>query len=189
MTTTLSGTTTSEAPADRAAAISHCLAELGLAERRLSPVELERAALALAERPELWRDLVVDSPDERWWIVLHRTAAYEVRLLSWEFDQSSGWHDHGGSSGGYVVTDGALLERCRAGDEASIEEHRSGPGDHGSFGPAHVHDVAHEDGRPAVSIHAYSPPLTTLTIYEPTPFGFVAREVVPDDRRGPQPAS
>jgi hypothetical protein len=25
----------------------------------------------------------VDSPDRRWWIVLHRTANYEVRLLSW----------------------------------------------------------------------------------------------------------
>ncbi|MGO9198333.1 MAG: hypothetical protein ACLQK4_14540 [Acidimicrobiales bacterium] len=40
----------------------------------------------------------------------------------------------------------------------------------GSLGPAHVHDVMHRSGRPAVSIHAYSPPLTVLTTYEETPF-------------------
>jgi hypothetical protein len=183
VTTTLPLSATSEAPPRRAEAISDCLSALGLPDRRLTPDELERAALAVAGRPDLWEDLVVDSPDQRWWIVLHRTDAYEVRLLSWEFDQTSGWHDHGGSSGGFVVTSGVLEELSRGADFCSVEHRHFGEGAHGSFGPEHVHDVSHAAGRPAVSVHAYSPPLTQLTMYEPTPYGFVVREVVPDDRR------
>lgn len=173
----------SEAPSSQAAAISALLEELSLPERRLGGAELEQVVLAVAERPDLWRDLVVDSPDRRWWIVLHHTPAYEVRLLSWEFDQSSGWHDHGGSAGGFFVADGVLRELCRGADGVSIVEGRFGAGEHGSFSAEHVHDVSHGEGRPAVSIHAYSPPLTNLTMYDPTPYGFVAREVVPDDQR------
>jgi hypothetical protein len=184
MTLTAKGTSESEAPAGRAAEIARFLEGLDLPDRRLGPHECEQAVVALAAQPELWQDLVVDSPDTRWWIVLYRTAAYEVRLLSWEFDQSSGWHDHGGSSGGFVVTSGVLEEDARADDEVSIVRSQFGPGEHGGFDAAYVHDVRHAEGRPAVSIHAYSPPLTHLVLYEPTPYGFVVREVVPDDRRG-----
>jgi hypothetical protein len=183
MTSTLGETTTSEAPSARAEQIAQLVASLDLPDRRLSEEELEKLTLEVAAHPELWKDLVVDSPDKRWWLVLHQTAAYEVRLLSWEFDQSSGWHDHGGSSGGFVVTDGVLLERYRGNDGAEIGENRFAVGEHGSFGPAHVHDVLYDKGHPAVSIHAYSPPLTQLTLYDITSYGFVAREVVPDDQR------
>lgn len=126
----------------------------------------------------------MDSPGQRWWLILFRSDAYEVRVLSWEFDQSSGWHDHGGSSGGFVVTRGCLFETSRGADLVSVEERQFVSGDGGGFGPEHVHDVGFVDGKPAVSIHAYSPPLTNLTLYDHTPYGFVAREVVPDDRRG-----
>jgi len=34
-----------------------------------------------------------------------------------------------------------------------------------------------------VSIHAYSPPLSGLTYYERTRFGFVAREFIEEERR------
>lgn len=183
MTSTLPTPAISEAPGARASEIAGAIGELGLPDRRLTAAELEEVTLAVAARSELWEDLVVDSPDRRWWLVLHRTPAYEVRLLSWEFDQSSGWHDHGGSSGGFVVTSGALRERSRGSDWVSVNEDRFQEGDHGSFGPEHVHDVSHEKGRPAVSIHAYSPPLTQLTMYDLSPYGFVVRELEPDDSR------
>lgn len=184
MTTTSTPRSTSEAPAERAAALSELVASLALGERRLTPEELEAVCLAVAARGDLWEDLVVDSPERRWWIVLHETASFEVRLLSWEFEQSSGWHDHAGSSGGFVVTAGVLHERYRAEDQCSVGERSFSSGEHGCFGAEHVHDVSHEEGKPAVSVHAYSPPLTRLTMYELTRFGFVAHEVVPDDTRG-----
>lgn len=175
--------TVSEAPPGRAAIVGDFLDSLGLRDERLTPTELEHLATAVAARTDLWRDLVVDSLDRRWWLVLHRTANYEVRVLSWEVDQTSDWHDHGGSSGGYSVTDGTLDERYRTNAGADLGDRCLGPGSVGCFGPAHVHDMAHRSGRPAVSIHAYSPPLTLLTTYEETPLGLVATGVRFDDDR------
>ena len=34
-----------------------------------------------------------------------------------------------------------------------------------------------------MSIHAYSPPLSGLTYYERTRFGFIARELIEEERR------
>jgi hypothetical protein len=44
-----------------------------------------------------------------------------------------------------------------------------------SFGPRHVHDVRNSSaGSVAVSVHAYSPPLSAMTRYELTPGGLMA---------------
>ena len=175
--------TSSEAPIERAAALVDLLDSLHLREERLTPTELEHVVVEVAARPDLWRDLVVDSPDRRWWLVLFRSANYELRLLSWELDQTSDWHDHGGSSGGFSVVDGSLHERYRTNAGAEVCERRLSAGAAGCFGPAHVHDMVHASGRPAVSIHAYSPPLTVLTTYEETPYGLVVTGVRFDDDR------
>ena len=46
-----------------------------------------------------------------------------------------------------------------------------------SFGPRHVHEVANETAVPAVSIHAYSPPLAGMRRYELTGRGLVLAAV------------
>jgi hypothetical protein len=174
----------SEAPRERATALGTLLTSLQLRGERLTPSELEGVASEVAGRPELWRDLVVDSPETRWWLVLWRSANYEVRLLSWEVAQSSDWHDHGGSSGGFAVAAGTLDERYRTNAGADVRGRRFGTGSSGCFGPAHVHDMEHVAGSPAVSVHAYSPPLTFLTTYEETPYGLVVTGLEWDaDRR------
>jgi hypothetical protein len=43
--------------------------------------------------------------------------------------------------------------------------------------------MAHRSGRPAVSIHAYSPPLTVLTTYEETAYGLTTSGIRLDDDR------
>ncbi len=174
---------TSEAPAERAAAIGALLDSFQLRGDRLTPTELEHLAADVAARPELWRDLVVDSTEKRWWLILHRTANFEVHLLSWEVDQETDWHDHGGSSGGFSVVDGTLYERYRTNAGADLHARHFGPGSAGCFGPAHVHDMKHESGRPAVSIHAYSPPITLFTTYEETPYGLTASGLEWGDQR------
>jgi hypothetical protein len=176
----------SEAPSARAEEIRRVLGGLNIANGRLSERDLERVALAVAARPELYEDLVVDDETSRWWLLLFRNPAYEVKLLTWELDQSSDWHDHGGSSGVFAVTAGVLSERRRAADHVSIESRTFRAGQFGSFGPHHVHDVALAPDRPAVSIHVYSPPLSGLTFYEHTDYGFVAREFLLEDDRGEQ---
>ena len=176
--------TSTEAPVDRAAELNDLLESLCLGDRRLTPTELEKLATVVAGRPDLWGDLVVDSPDRRWWLVLLRSGHFDLRVLSWETDQASDWHDHGGSSGGFSVVEGTLDERYRSGDGSRLLRRRFGPGSSGCFGPAHVHDMVHDSGHPAVSIHAYSPPLTCLTMYDETAYGLVAREICWEDDRG-----
>ncbi len=173
----------SEAPHQRAEEIHAFLEELGLPDTRLSPAQLELVVNAVAARPDLYEDLIVDDRDSRWWLLLFRTPNFEVKLLTWERGQSSDWHDHGGSSGAFRVTSGALRESHRAQDSVSVEKAIFAPGEFASFGTDYVHDVDFESGEPAVSIHAYSPPLSGLTFYDRTPFGFIAREFIEEERR------
>jgi hypothetical protein len=58
-----------------------------------------------------------------------------------------------------------------------------GPGLVRSFGPHYIHDVRNTSkDSVAVSIHAYSPPLTAMTRYDLTPGGLVAATTqTPDD--------
>jgi hypothetical protein len=176
-------TFTSEAPYVRAEEVKGLLHELGLPEGRLTIEELESVVLAIASRPELFEDLVVDDETNRWWLQLFKTDNYEVRILGWEVEQRSDWHDHGGSSGVFVVTDGTLFEMHRASDHVSIDSDVFRVGDVGSFGPDYVHDMVHDSGKPAVSVHAYSPPLTGFTSYTYTPFGFIAEKYVKEEDR------
>jgi hypothetical protein len=176
----------SEAPSERAEEIRLVLEGLGLPEGRLSEEELERAVLAISARPELYEDLIVDDRESRWWLLLYKSPSYEVKLLTWEIGQSSDWHDHGGSSGAFAVTSGALAESYRGADYVAIESRTVEAGQHATFGVQHVHDVDFASGRPAVSVHAYSPPLSGLTFYDHTEFGFVAREFIPEEDRSLQ---
>jgi hypothetical protein len=174
---------TSEAPRERAQQLHELLEGLNLPEGRLSPSELEKVVTAVAQRPDLYEDLIVADRESRWWLLLYRTPNFEVKLLTWEDEQSSDWHDHGGSSGAFRVTAGSLIESHRAADSVGVESGSFGVGGVGSFATDYVHDVAFESGDPAVSIHAYSPPLSGLTYYDRTRFGFIAREFIEEERR------
>jgi quercetin dioxygenase-like cupin family protein len=176
----------SEAAPERFVALRTFFDSLQLPDGRLDTDTLARITNALAARPDLFEDLLVDDEVNRWWLQLFVTESYEVRLLTWEREQSSDWHDHGGSSGAWTVTGGALYESYRAEDHFSVRDRHYVAGDSGSFGPEHVHDVIYEDGKPAVSIHAYSPPLSGLTVYDRTRFGFVARGFVLEESRAEQ---
>jgi hypothetical protein len=112
----------------RAAEIGDLLQSLDLPATRLSEGQLATVAVAVASRPFLFEDLVIDDVERRWWMLLHRAANYEISVQSWERDQSSDWHDHGGSSGVLAVTSGVLLERYRDTDGACPRRRlRGGP--------------------------------------------------------------
>lgn len=176
----------SEAPLDRAEEIRLALDSLHLPGGRLSVEDLERVVLAISARPDLYEDLIVDDGESRWWLLLYKSPSYEVKLLTWEVGQSSDWHDHGGSSGAFAVTSGALAERYRGDGCVAIESRTIEAGQHATFGVEHVHDVDFKSGGPAVSVHAYSPPLSGLTFYDHTEYGFVAREFIPEEDRSNQ---
>jgi rhodanese-related sulfurtransferase/mannose-6-phosphate isomerase-like protein (cupin superfamily) len=108
-----------------------------------------------------WLHRVRLRADRRWYECLYHGPEYDVWLISWMPGQATGFHDHGASSGAFLVTAGTL------------EEHRPGErsrllsvGDSHAFGPDYAHDVRNASNAPAISIHAYSPPLTEMNEYE-----------------------
>jgi quercetin dioxygenase-like cupin family protein len=103
-------------------------------------------------------------PDERWHQRIYRDRRVDVWLISWLPAQGTQLHDHGGSSGSFTVLSGALTEATVAGSE--LHDHHRTVGDSVGFGAHYVHDVRNLSDAPAVSVHAYSPPLTSMTYYD-----------------------
>lgn len=92
----------------------------------------------------------------------------DVWLISWLPSQGTQLHDHGGSSGAFTVLSGTLTEAvpCGFGGRLSIRD--SVPSARlvsGVRSPLHPRRAQYV-GRSAVSVHAYSPPLTSMTYYD-----------------------
>ncbi len=140
---------------------------------QVSPARLAGIARRVAAHPDRWRGLVRFEAAERWYVRLERGDEHEVWLLTWLAGQQTGFHDHGDSAGAFVVTGGCLTERAASGGrpEASGRKLRSGA--IRSFGARYVHDVRNDSTEPAVSIHAYSPPLTSMRRFEVTEPGLL----------------
>jgi len=168
----------SEAPPARALLFAEYIASLELPEGRLSLSDLERVVSSVASRHDLFDDLVVFDNDG-WSLHLFVNESFGVKIESWGGDHLVNWHDHGGSSGAFAMTSGTLVEQYRTDDFVGIERRHLRVGDLASFGADHVHDV-YRSLAPAVSVHAYSPPLTGMTHYDHSPRGFVALELVPE---------
>lgn len=162
----------------RRLAIGDFLAPYLSGHPRISPRQLGVVTAAVALNRGLWEDLVVEDPDERWYLPLYLSSRCDVWLLAWLPSQDTDWHDHGGSSGSFCVADGVLLEQLRTVGGHHVRTRRLKASERAFFGPAHVHNVTHGGKALAVSIHAYSPPLVAMTYYELTAAGLVASETV-----------
>ncbi|GAA2247338.1 MULTISPECIES: cysteine dioxygenase [Kitasatospora] len=132
----------------------------------LSPTALREIVRELAGQPDRWLPRVRLSAEDRWYERLALTEDHEVWLISWLPGQSTGFHDHGGSRGAFVVTLGELEELSLGGPGQGLLVRRLAPGTARSFGPEYLHDVRNTGGGPAVTIHAYSPPLASMSRYE-----------------------
>ncbi len=109
---------------------------------------------------------------ERWHQRLYRDRRVDVWLISWLPTQGTQLHDHGGSSGAFTVLSGSLDEAAVSAahtdvpERARLVDRRRHTGESVSFGPHYVHDVRNLSSTAAVSVHAYSPPLTTMNFYD-----------------------
>ncbi|MFG2054676.1 cysteine dioxygenase [Micromonospora sp. NPDC048930] len=122
--------------------------------------------LAVAARwtdPGRWPVPLRFDPTERWYARLAADAEHEVWALSWLPGQGTDLHDHGGSSGAFLVVAGTLTEETASGGR--LRPHRLAAGTGRRFGPRHVHVVTNRDDRPAVSVHVYRPALRRMTRY------------------------
>jgi predicted metal-dependent enzyme (double-stranded beta helix superfamily) len=103
--------------------------------------------------------------DDRWHQRIYRDPRVDIWLISWLPSQSTELHDHGGSSGVFTVLTGELTEALPS-FGARIREVQRSAGATVSFGPHYIHDVRNMSAAPAVSVHAYSPPLTSMNYYD-----------------------
>jgi len=118
-----------------------------------------------------WMERVRLRIAQRWYERVYLDSDYDVWIISWMPGQSTGFHDHGESAGAFVVATGVLVEH-RPG-ETPLEIHQGQPR---TFGVDYAHDVRNVSAGPAISIHAYSPPLDEMNEYELEGSHLVPRE-------------
>jgi predicted metal-dependent enzyme (double-stranded beta helix superfamily) len=141
----------------------------------LTPHELAAEVRRLTSSPAEWVARVRLDPEGRWYEQIHMGDTYELWLISWLPGQSTGFHDHGGANGAFGVVWGQLDEHVVTRGVAVSSARLVTAGMVRSFGPHYVHDVrnAEDAGSVAVSVHAYSPPLSAMTRYDLTAGGLV----------------
>jgi hypothetical protein len=108
---------------------------------------------------------VVLYPERRWYRRLFADPFVDVWLISWATEQATELHDHAGSLGALTVVSGELVEQRWVPGERALRTRRLRSGRGATFALGHVHDVVNTEAAHAVSVHAYSPPLTAMSYY------------------------
>ncbi len=139
-------------------------------------VELEQLVREIAKHPDLWQPLIVVDADHRRYELLYDDQRIDIWVLSWMPGQRTGFHDHDISAVGLVCVDGALDEGRLALGGGAAEPLRMTPGVSRNGPGGYIHSFAHVAGEPAVSIHAYSPPLLVVGQYRQDAEGRLRRE-------------
>ena len=106
---------------------------------------------------------------DRSWRLVARTAQFDAWLIAWPSGGRVELHDHGVSGGAVSVISGTLVEAVPRVDECgrlALTRHELRAGSILGFGPGHVHDVVNESKAHALSLHVYSPALTSMTFFE-----------------------
>jgi mannose-6-phosphate isomerase-like protein (cupin superfamily) len=143
----------------------------------LTTAALERFVARLAATPELWQHAVRHASDVRVYEQIWNDEDVNAWVICWSEDQDTGFHDHDDSSAAIAVIDGQVREdRLRLGDSARSQTF--GPGQIFTVPAVAIHRVLHAGDIPAVTLHAYSPPLDRTGTYRIGPNGELERELL-----------
>jgi mannose-6-phosphate isomerase-like protein (cupin superfamily) len=143
----------------------------------LTPAQLEAFVAALAASPERWRHLVRHADDARVYAQIWDDENVNAWVICWSEDQDTGFHDHDESSAAIAVISGQVREdRLRVGREPRTRV--LGPNSIFTVPAVAIHRVLHAGGPPAVTIHAYSPPLVRTGAYRIGADGVLERELL-----------
>jgi predicted metal-dependent enzyme (double-stranded beta helix superfamily) len=146
-------------------------------DRDLDRSELRELVTRLAPDRGAWRHLVRYDAGERHFEQLWRDEHVDVWVITWARGNDTGFHDHDVSCGAVAVIEGELVEeRLALGAQPQEIHHRAGEAF--DFDASHVHRMRHDLDTPAVSIHAYSPPLSRMGAYAIDADGSLRRESI-----------
>ena len=143
----------------------------------LERAELRELVSSIAADPAAWRALVRTGGENRHFAQLWRDDHIDVWVISWMHGNDTGYHDHDLSRGAVAVVEGEIVEeRLALGGTARVMRHRAGQAF--DFDASHVHRMRQDSATPAVSIHAYSPPLWRMGTYTVEADGTLRRESI-----------
>jgi mannose-6-phosphate isomerase-like protein (cupin superfamily) len=141
----------------------------------LSIDELKAFAARLAASPEQWQHLVRHTGDVRVYEEIWDDEDVNAWVICWSEDQDTGFHDHDESAAAIAVVSGSVREDRLTVSGPPISR-EIGPGTTFTLPPVAIHRVLHAGGAPAVTIHAYSPPLRRTGAYRVGEDGALERE-------------
>lgn len=122
------------------------------------------AVRAFAADQPRWRSAVRHDADERTYELVHRDADVEVYVVSWMPGHDTGFHDHDDSAAAILVVEGSVVEeRLGFGLRDPV---RYAAGELVEVPAEAIHRVRHAGRAPAVTLHAYAPPLRRVGTYE-----------------------
>jgi hypothetical protein len=133
---------------------------------KLGPAELMAIADTLATDVTPWPSVVGNAGRE--WALINSTERYEAFAIWWSPGVSIELHDHGDSDGAVAVIAGELFETAVVEHEGAVvgtTTSRVRAGGSWFFSGRHVHDVVNRSSSVALSVHVYSPRLTSMTHY------------------------
>ncbi|HEY1518475.1 MAG TPA: cysteine dioxygenase family protein [Solirubrobacteraceae bacterium] len=141
----------------------------------LTPRELNLFVLELVAARQRWEHLIRHADDARVYEQIWDDEHVNAWVICWSEDQDTGFHDHDESAAAIAVISGQVREdRLRVGDEPRSRV--LGAGQIFTVPAVAIHRVLHAGDAPAVTIHAYSPPLTRTGAYRLGPDGELERE-------------
>jgi predicted metal-dependent enzyme (double-stranded beta helix superfamily) len=143
----------------------------------LSRADLRELVTHIAADESSWRHLVRHDANRRTYAELTRDDRAGIWVICWMDDHDTGFHDHDISSGAVAVVQGQIREeRMVLGGPPAARVY--GPGEAFDFAASDIHRMSHAGGGPAISIHAYSPPLWRMGAYFVDPDGVVSRSSI-----------
>lgn len=143
----------------------------------LSVKQLERFAAVLAADPARWRHLVRHERDTRVYKQIFSDERVNAWLICWSDGNDTGFHDHDESAGGIAVISGRVRdERLAVGSGPVVREVSAG--ECFNVPATAIHRVLHGGAEPAITIHAYSPPLDRMGSYRVGPHGELERQAL-----------
>ena len=154
----------------------------------LTTVQLEQFVAALAAAPERWQHAIRHTNDMRVYEQIWDDEDVNAWLICWSEDQDTGFHDHDESAAAIAVISGQVREdRLRLGQPPRSRV--LGPGSIFTVPAVAIHRVLHAGSTPAVTVHAYSPPLVRTGAYRIGAEGELEREVLSgEEELRPMPA-